>query len=173
RGAWGGLIPNDSSALLPWLIEQSDERLMLMLAQYVAASVDGVATNEAPHAINALIPALGLNLADAWQPTKASYFDHVSKQRIVEVVSAAVSPAEGLRLSKLKKGDAATEAERLVATSGWLPEHFARAETVRVALWDRAREADRLPDESGDGGTAGDEKFDASVDPEADSAVAQ
>ncbi|ALX44523.1 ParB/RepB/Spo0J family partition protein (plasmid) [Burkholderia humptydooensis] len=142
RRVWAGVIPNNSDALLRWLIEQTDERLLLILAQYVASSVDGVSANERPHAINALIPALGLNLANVWQPTKASYFNHVSKQRIVEIVSVVVSPAEGVRLAKLTKADAATEAERLMAGRGWLPEHFANPEALSVELWDRRQEAD-------------------------------
>ncbi|MCQ4380025.1 hypothetical protein NO113_19375, partial [Clostridioides difficile] len=84
-----------------WLIEQTDERLQLILAQSVAASVDSVRPDERPHALTALIPALGLNLADAWHPTKAGYFAHVSKERIVDVVSAAVSPSDAMRVAKL------------------------------------------------------------------------
>ncbi|MEX3629518.1 MAG: ParB/RepB/Spo0J family partition protein [Burkholderia sp.] len=148
RRVWGGLIPNDSASLLTWLIEQTDERLMLILAQYVATTVDGVTPDERPHAINALIPALGLNLAEAWEPTKASYFDHVSKQRIADVVTMAVSPSEGMRVAKLKKGDAATEAERLVAGRGWLPEHFVQAEVANAKLWDCPTDD---PDDDDDG----------------------
>ncbi|KVU94185.1 nuclease [Burkholderia ubonensis] len=142
RQTWGAVIPGDSDALLSWLIEQTDEQLLQMLAQYVASTFDGVAKDETPHAINALIPALGLTLADTWQPTKAGYFDHVSKQRIVEIVSAVVSPAEGMKLAKLTKADAATEAERLMAGRGWLPEHFANPASLSVELWDRRQEAD-------------------------------
>ncbi|QKM51980.1 Chromosome-partitioning protein Spo0J (plasmid) [Burkholderia glumae] len=56
RGAWAGIIPNDTDALLAWCIEQPDERLLTILAQYVAASLDGLAPDEAPHCINALVP---------------------------------------------------------------------------------------------------------------------
>ncbi|WP_175971941.1 ParB/RepB/Spo0J family partition protein [Burkholderia sp. BCC0322] len=157
RGAWGGLVPNDTGALLTWCIEQSDERLMLILAQYVGASVDGVATDEGAHSINALIPALNLNLADEWKPTRASYFDHVSKARIAEVVTVAVSPAEGMRIVKLKKGDAATEAERIVSGTGWLPDHFARAETRSRPLWRNhtATSSDVDEEEDGDDDASG------------------
>lgn len=160
RSAWLGVIPADSGELLAWCVEQTDERLMLILAQYVAASVDGIAPNEAPHAVNALIVALGLNLAEAWQPTRASYFDHVSKARIVDVVSAGASPAEGMRVAKLKKGDASTEAERLMQGRAWLPEHFVRAESrngtvYRVAL-DEADEDEQgdVDQDAGGGATA-------------------
>lgn len=142
RGAWGGIIPDDTDALLRWCIEQPDERLLTILAQYVAASLDGLAPDEAPHCINALVPALGLNLADDWKPTRASYFNHVTKARIADVVTAAVSPAEGMRILKLKKDAAAAEAERLVSNTGWLPEHLAAAETRPRELWRKRRAED-------------------------------
>ncbi|MGS1041457.1 ParB/RepB/Spo0J family partition protein [Burkholderia glumae] len=142
RGAWAGIIPNDTDALLRWCIEQPDEWLLTILAQYVAASLDGLAPDEAPHCINALVPALGLNLADDWKPTRASYFDHVPKARIADVVTAAVSPAEGMRILKLKKDAAAAEAERLVSNTGWLPEHLAAAETRPRELWRKRRAED-------------------------------
>ncbi|ACR32940.1 ParB/RepB/Spo0J family partition protein [Burkholderia glumae] len=142
RGAWAGIIPDDTDALLRWCIEQPDERLLTILAQYVAASLDGLAPDEAPHCINALVPALGLNLADDWKPTRASYFDHVTKARIADVVTAAVSPTEGMRILKLKKDAAAAEAERLVSNTGWLPEHLAAAETRPRELWRKRRAED-------------------------------
>ncbi|WP_081080181.1 ParB/RepB/Spo0J family partition protein [Burkholderia cepacia] len=142
RSAWAGIIPDNSAALFDWCVEQTDERLMLILAQYVAASLDSVVIDEQPHAINGLIPALGLNMADEWKPTRASYFDHVPKARIVDVVAAAVSPAEGMRLAKLKKADAAAEAERLTAGTGWLPEHLAQAEVRTDTLWQLRRGQD-------------------------------
>ncbi|KVL85317.1 ParB/RepB/Spo0J family partition protein [Burkholderia stagnalis] len=142
RSAWAGVIPADSAALFDWCVEQTDERLMLILAQYVAASLDSVTIDERPHAINSLIPALGLNMADDWTPTRASYFDHVPKARIADVVAAAVSHAEGMRIAKLKKADAAAEAERLMAGRGWLPEHLAQAEVRTCNLWQLRRDRD-------------------------------
>ncbi|MGC3027076.1 ParB/RepB/Spo0J family partition protein [Burkholderia sp. DN3021] len=166
RGAWAGIVPNDTGALLTWCIEQPDERLMLILAQYVGASVDGVATDEGAHSINALMPALNLNLADEWKPTRASYFDHVSKARIAEVVTVAVSPAEGMRIAKLKKGDAATEAERIVSGTGWLPDHFARAETRSRPLWRNhaATSSDMKDDGDDDAAASGDSESDGTND---------
>ncbi|QTP37334.1 Chromosome-partitioning protein Spo0J (plasmid) [Burkholderia glumae] len=165
RGAWAGIIPNDTDALLRWCIEQPDERLLTILAQYVAASLDGLAPDEAPHCINALVPALGLNLADDWKPTRASYFDHVTKARIADVVTAAVSPAEGMRILKLKKDAAAAEAERLVSNTGWLPEHLAAAETRPRELWRKRRAED---DDAADS-----DATDATDAPDADPANAE
>jgi len=155
---------------------------LTILAQYVGASVDGVATDEGAHSINALIPALNLDLADEWKPTRASYFDHVSKARIAEVVTVAVSPAEGMRIVKLKKGDAATEAERIVSGTGWLPDHFARAETRSRPLWRNhaATSSDVAEEEDGDDDASGardadeaNDGADATDDGRDDAAVAE
>ncbi|RQY49647.1 nuclease [Burkholderia stagnalis] len=150
RSGWSGVIPADSAALFEWCVEQTDERLMLILAQYVAASLDSVTIDERPHAINSLIPALGLNMADEWKPTRASYFDHVPKARIADVVAAAVSHAEGMRIAKLKKADAAAEAERLMAGRGWLPEHLEQAEVHTSNLWQLLQCRDDDPEHDSD-----------------------
>jgi ParB family chromosome partitioning protein len=55
-----------------------------------------------------------------WTPTAAGYFEHVSKAKTLEAVTV-FAPDQVTRLSKLKKGDLASEAERLAAGSGWLP----------------------------------------------------
>ncbi|WP_186181906.1 ParB/RepB/Spo0J family partition protein [Burkholderia gladioli] len=148
RAAWAGLLPHDTDALLAWCVDQTDERLLLILAQYVGASVDSITGDEDAHCVNALTSALNLDLADDWKATRASYFDHVPKARIAEVVTAAVSPAEGMRLLKLKKAEAAAEAERLVSATRWLPEHFSLAETRPKRLW---RLAGASPDRDDDG----------------------
>ncbi|WP_186268514.1 ParB/RepB/Spo0J family partition protein [Burkholderia gladioli] len=148
RAAWAGTVPHDTDALLAWCVDQTDERLLLILAQYVGASVDSITGDEDAHSVNALISALNLDLADDWKATRASYFDHVPKARIAEVVTAAVSPTEGMRLLKLKKAEAAAEAERLVSATRWLPEHFALAETRPKTLW---RLAGASPDRDDDG----------------------
>lgn len=57
-----------------------------------------------------------------WTPTRASYFDHVSKARIIDVVASAISPKAAADLEKMKKGDAAAAAELRLAKVKWVPE---------------------------------------------------
>lgn len=64
----------------------------------------------------------------AWTPTQSSYLNHVSKARIAEVVSTAVSPEAATPLAAMKKGDAAATAELRLAGTGWLPEVLAKRE---------------------------------------------
>lgn len=49
---------------------------------------------------------------DWWTPTAAGYFEHVSKTKTLEAVQV-FAPDQVNRLGKLKKGEIASEAERL------------------------------------------------------------
>lgn len=123
RQQWLAALPARLADLLPWLIEQDPGTTLLdLLAFCTGTLLDGVTGTEGPHAINALSNVLQLDMTRYWTPTRASYFDHVSKARIVDIAMQAVSPKIALDLSKMKKGDAAASAEQRLAKSAWLPE---------------------------------------------------
>lgn len=123
RQQWLAALPERPADLLPWLTEQDPGTTLLdLLAFCTGTLLDGVTGREAPHAINALSNALQLDMTRYWTPTRASYFDHVSKARIVDVAMQAASPKTAFDLSKMKKGDAAASAEQRLAKSAWLPE---------------------------------------------------
>jgi ParB family transcriptional regulator, chromosome partitioning protein len=69
----------------------------------------------------ALAQAVGLDMHDWWTPTAEGYFAHVSKSKALEAVRV-FAPEHAVRLLKLKKGELASEAARLAADTGWLPE---------------------------------------------------
>ncbi|RZI38017.1 DNA-binding protein, partial [Herbaspirillum sp. HC18] len=67
--------------------------------------------------------AVGLDMAEAgWRPTVANYLGRVTKPRILEAVREGAGERAAQLIAHLKKGDMATEAERLLAETGWLPE---------------------------------------------------
>jgi ParB family chromosome partitioning protein len=67
--------------------------------------------------------AVGLDMAEAgWRPTVANYLGRVTKSRILEAVREGAGERAAHLIAHLKKGDMATEAERLLAEMGWLPE---------------------------------------------------
>src|SRR3546814_20161919 len=65
-------------------------------------------------------------MAAWWQPTADGYFQHVPKAAILEAVGE-FAPEHVTRLAKLKKGDIASEAERLADGTGWMPAIFKAA----------------------------------------------
>lgn len=100
---------------------------MRLLAVCVASTVDVVTPRATPHQPGAeLAQAVGLDMAAWWQPTAEGYFKHVSKAVILDVVGA-FAPESVTRLAKLKKADIASEAERLVVGTGWMPAIFKAA----------------------------------------------
>ena len=67
--------------------------------------------------------AVGLDMAEAgWRPTVANYLGRITKPRILEAVREGAGERAAQLIAHLKKGDMATEAERLLAETGWLPE---------------------------------------------------
>ncbi|MGF6378594.1 ParB family chromosome partitioning protein [Paraburkholderia atlantica] len=122
RARWIAEVPAERSDLLPWLIEQDPGTTLLdLLAFCTGTLLDGIVAEEKPLAINTLASALNLDMTRYWTATRATYFDHVSKARIAEVVSTAVSPKAAIDLEKMKKADAAAAAELRLAKAAWLP----------------------------------------------------
>jgi ParB family transcriptional regulator, chromosome partitioning protein len=122
RGKWARMLPERTAELLPWLLAQEPDLTSNLFAFCVAATLDGTSDADRAHPINELADLLNVDLSYYWKPTRASYFDHVSKARIVDVVAAAVSPEAAADLQGMKKSDAAAAAELRMADSGWLPE---------------------------------------------------
>ena len=90
----------------------------------VASTVDVVTPRAAPRQPGAaLAQAVGLDMAAWWKPTAEGYFRHVPKAAILQAVGQ-YAPDHVTRLAKLKKGDIASEAERLTDGRGWMPAIF-------------------------------------------------
>ena len=71
--------------------------------------------------------AVELDMVEAgWEPTADTYLTRVPKARILEAVREAKGEGTAQLLDHLKKGEMATEAERLLKGSGWLPEVLRR-----------------------------------------------
>lgn len=147
RARWVAELPAKRADLLPWLTNQDPRTTLLdLLAFCTGTLLDGIVGEEKPQAINALAGALNLDMTRYWTPTRATYFDHVSKARVGEVVSAAVSPKVAADLGKMKKADAAAAAELRLAKVAWLPEILTDTEIPVTPSW-KARD-----DEDGNAG---------------------
>ncbi|WP_374443465.1 ParB/RepB/Spo0J family partition protein [Pseudomonas panipatensis] len=128
--AWAGKLPEDSAELFAALLAMEQDELAKLLAVCVASTVDVVtprATQRQPGA--ELEQAVGLDMGAWWQPTAEGYFRHVPKAAILQAVGE-YAPEHVTRLTKLKKADIASEAERLADGTGWMPAIF-KAEGLR------------------------------------------
>ncbi|EZN97438.1 MULTISPECIES: ParB/RepB/Spo0J family partition protein [Pseudomonas] len=141
-------LPEDSAELFAVLLAKSQDELVRLLAVCVAVTVDVVTSRAAQHQPGAeLAQAVGLDMAAWWKPTADGYFQHVPKAAILEAVEQ-YAPAHVTRLAKLKKGDIASEAERLADGTGWMPAIF-RTEDPQQAAQEAATDTEaEAPEEA-------------------------
>jgi len=137
RQAWAARLPSDPDALFAELLALPQQEVLSLLAVCVAATVGAVTPREDALPAVALAQAVGLDMHSWWTPTAEGYFAHVSKAKAIEAVQA-FAPEHAARLSKLKKNDLASEAERLAVGTGWLPV------MLRAAV--QEAQAETLPD---------------------------
>jgi ParB family transcriptional regulator, chromosome partitioning protein len=64
---------------------------------------------------------VALDMTAYWQPTAASYFGRVSKERIIQAVLEGISDQAAQKIAGLKKQAMAEAAEAALAGKGWLP----------------------------------------------------
>ncbi|MCO8611359.1 ParB/RepB/Spo0J family partition protein [Burkholderia multivorans] len=141
----GEALPEDSAELFSALLAKSQDELVRLLAVCVASTVDVVTPRATAQQLGAeLAQVVGLDMAAWWKPTAEGYFQHVPKAAILEAVGE-YAPAHVTRLAKLKKGDIASEAERLADGIGWMPAIF-RTESPQQAEQDAATEAEAPED---------------------------
>ena len=135
RQAWADRLPQDPDALFTELLAFPQSELLSLLAVCVAVTVGAVTGREGDTPAALLAQAVGLDMHDWWTPTAAGYFDHVSKAKTLEAVQV-FAPEQVNRLAKLKKAELASEAERLVTGTGWLPVMFrdVKAPVAEVAV---------------------------------------
>lgn len=114
-------LPADPAQLFAWLLDQSQEAVLNLLAYCVAQSVDGITEDEAGGPMDHIARAAGLDMREWWTATAASYFGSMPRARVLEVVTEAVSAEASASLAKLKREALAQAAEEKVISTGWLP----------------------------------------------------
>jgi ParB family transcriptional regulator, chromosome partitioning protein len=125
--AWETRITETGGDLRTFVAGLSRNEAMALLAHCVSLTVNGVEMTDrgswgAGRPGDALAIALSLDMSAYWTPTAETYFSRVSKGRILEAVTEAISEDAARRLGTAKKADMAEAAEQLVAGTGWLPE---------------------------------------------------
>ncbi|SFQ70601.1 chromosome partitioning protein, ParB family [Variovorax sp. OK605] len=123
EGLWGDLLPGKPDALFAWLLAQPQEVLLDLLAYCTARSVDAIRTRMPSRAdmSDALAAALGLDMADWWQPTQRHYLLHVSKSAMCEAVREATGAEVPAPLTSLKKPALAAHCASQLEGTRWLP----------------------------------------------------
>jgi ParB family chromosome partitioning protein len=96
--------------------------LLELLAYCTARSINAVASR--PRGGNhseALVEALGVDMADWWVPTKRRYLDSVSKAKALEAVKEAIGGEPAQATAGMKKRDLVAYCAAKLEGTRWLP----------------------------------------------------
>jgi len=124
---WQTRLPEKPCDLFAWLTAQDQATVIALITYATAVSVDAVHSkpDRADGRLataDALAVAVGLDMAQWWQPTRERYLGRVSKSLILEAVAEGVTKQAAENLATLKKDALALRAEERLHGSGWLPE---------------------------------------------------
>ena len=132
---WDYLLALDTTSrlsLLAHCLSQGVNALHERVSPYGAGISASGLTRRMKHA-DMLAKAVDLDMVEAgWEPTAETYFSRVPKARIIEAVREAKGESAAQLIDHLKKTEMATEAERLLKGTGWLPEVLRRADLVAL-----------------------------------------
>ncbi len=126
REAWLARLPQHQGEWFGWLIGLPQAELIALLALCGALTVNALPGAGAASSANAIAAALGLDMADWWEPTADTYLNHVPKAQIIGALKEAGPELAGGGVEAMKKEALVTAAASRLAGTRWLPEPLRR-----------------------------------------------
>jgi ParB family chromosome partitioning protein len=127
REAWRARLPEHQGEWFGWLIDLSQAELIDLLALCGALTVNALPGAGAAGSANTIAAALGLDMADWWEPTAEAYLNHVPKTQIIAALKEAGPELAGGGVEAMKKDALVTAAASRLAGTRWLPEPLRRS----------------------------------------------
>jgi ParB family chromosome partitioning protein len=123
---WRARLPDNQGDSLRWLITLSQSDLIDLLSLCSALTFNELPAAGASASADAIASALGLDMADWWEPTAEGYLNHVPKAQIVEALKEAGPDLAGGAIEAMKKDPLVSVAASRLAGTRWLPQPLRR-----------------------------------------------
>jgi len=126
KEAWRARLPEQQGEWFGWLIGLPQAERIDLLALCSALTVNALPAAGAAGSAKAIAAALGLDMADWWEPTAEAYLNHVPKAKIIAALKEAGPELAGGGVETMKKDALVTAAASRLADTRWLPEPLRR-----------------------------------------------
>lgn len=121
KGRWQERLPQAREEWFTWLLALPQDELIELLALCASLTVSAMPGVANESALAVIAESVGLDMADWWEPTAASYLKHVSKPQIVQALKDVDLSADDNALLVMKKEALVTEAASRLNGKRWLP----------------------------------------------------
>ena len=121
RLAWKERLPANAAEWFGWLVALPQTELLDLLALCSASTLNALPNTGAASDANALAEAVGLDMADWWEPTALGFLNHVSKAQIMQALKEAGPELTDDGAGAMKKDALVAKAASQLAGKRWLP----------------------------------------------------
>ncbi|MDP1691246.1 MAG: hypothetical protein Q8L49_04710 [Burkholderiaceae bacterium] len=132
---WKERLPEQSSTWFAWLIALPQAELLDLLALCAALTLNALPSGNAGSYSNELAEAVGLDMADWWEPTAQGYLNHVPKAQIVQALKEAGPDLADDGVGAMKKDVLVITASAALFAAGRLQRALLRNERYRFTTW--------------------------------------
>ena len=121
RDTWTERLPKDRAGWFAWLLELPQAELLQLMALCSALTVNALPSAGAAFDANALAAAVGLDMADWWEPTADGFLVHISKAQIVQALKESGAGVGSDGVESMKKDLLVSTALARLKGRRWLP----------------------------------------------------
>ena len=121
KEVWRARLPERPGEWFKWLADLPRGELAELLALCAALTLNAMPNQSGRHELEAVAAAIGLDMADWWEPTAEGYLSHVSKAQIVQALKDAGADPTEAGLDDMKKDALVAKAASGLAGKRWLP----------------------------------------------------
>jgi ParB family transcriptional regulator, chromosome partitioning protein len=121
KASWRERLPEQRGEWFAWLVELPQGELLDLLGLCAALTVNALPSVNAARDADAIARALGLDMADWWEPTVEGYLNHVSKAQIVQALKEAGPELARDGVEGMKKDVLVNTAAGRLHGTRWLP----------------------------------------------------
>jgi ParB family chromosome partitioning protein len=119
---WQSLLPKEPDTWLDWFLSQPVGKSTDMIVLGTALSTRGMnGADSSEKKATGLAKAVNLDMADFWEASNETYLSLVPKAKMLDAVTEVAGSDVASPMQKMKKDEAATFAQSILAGKRWLP----------------------------------------------------